>query len=38
MTGTGLAPGAHQVCVYLIDQVGGHGPVLAGCRTVTLPG
>ena len=38
VTGTGLAPGAHQVCVYLIDQVGGHGPVLAGCRTVTLPG
>lgn len=29
-----LSPGTHQVCVYLIDRVGGHGPTLTRCVSV----
>ncbi|MGQ4819376.1 hypothetical protein ACQ1ZK_20020, partial [Enterococcus faecium] len=31
-----LSPGAHQVCVYAINQGAGSGNPRLGCRTVTV--
>lgn len=34
---TGLAPGAHSICVYVLDAVAPGSTISAGCRSVTVP-